>query len=107
MVVVEGYMDVVGLHRHGFTPAVATLGTAFTREQALLFKRLRQGGGAGVRRATRPGDAATLRGLDILAARGLEVRVAELPEGHDPDSSSDRRGLESFAQADRHKPAAR
>lgn len=95
IVVVEGYMDVVGLYRHGFRAAVATLGTAFAREQALLLKRY-------VKEVVLAYDAdgagrtATLRGLDILAAEGLEVRVARLPEGHDPDSLVAEEGLDAF-----------
>ena len=88
-------MDVVGLYRHGFKAAVASLGTSFTREQAVLLKRYAHEIVLAYD-ADAAGRAATLRGLDILAGEGLEVRVAELPEGHDPDSLVGQEGLDAF-----------
>lgn len=95
LVVVEGYMDVVSLYQHGVRGCVASLGTAFTEEQARLLKRF-----ADQVVMAYDGDAAgrkaTARGLDILAAAGLEVRVLRLPEGHDPDSYVRSEGAEAF-----------
>lgn len=97
IVVVEGYMDVVGLYRHGFPGAVASLGTAFTEAQARLLKRF-AGEVVLAYDADAAGQAATLRGMEILKREGLAVRVARLPEGHDPDSLVRERGLDAFRQ---------
>lgn len=97
IVVVEGYMDVVALHRHGFGAAVATLGTALAREQALLLKRIVPEVVLAYD-ADAAGRAATLRGLELLEGEGLRVKVATLPEGHDPDSLVRDEGLDAFLQ---------
>lgn len=105
VVVVEGYMDAIAAHQHGFTNVVASMGTALTEAQVKLLRR-------GVDRiilaldADAAGQMATLRGLDVLReslgeadrpvldARGLvrfertlkaDIRIAPLPEGFDPD----------------------
>lgn len=84
IVMVEGYMDVISLHMAGVDNAVASLGTALTQQQARLLKRY-----APTVYICYDGDAAgqnaTMRGLDILEAEGLQVRVIVLPEGQDPD----------------------
>ncbi len=84
MIVVEGHMDVVSLHKAGFDTAVASMGTALTEDQAKLIKRMSDrvficydGDSAGKK--------ATLRGLDILKKNGLDVKVVSMPEGMDPD----------------------
>ena len=95
VVIVEGDMDVVGLFEKGFTPAVASLGTAFTEEQAKLVKRF-AGEAYLAYDADKAGEAAALRGLDILEREGVAVRVVRLPEGEDPDSFIRSRGLAAF-----------
>lgn len=85
LVVVEGYLDVVIPHQAGLTTFVASLGTAFTLEQAKLARRffdeavlLFDGDAAG--------QAATQRALAALVgASDLTFKVARLPEGFDPD----------------------
>lgn len=95
LIVVEGYMDVVSLYQHGFRGCVASLGTAFTEEQARLLKRfadqvvLAYDGDAAGRKAI-------VRGLDILSGTGLDVRVLRLPEGHDPDSYVRSEGMQAL-----------
>jgi DNA primase len=82
---VEGYLDVITAHQHGFTHAVASMGTAFTPEQARLLRRFVPRVVLAYDRDT-AGRAATLRGMQQLLAAGLEVRVVLLPPGQDPDS---------------------
>ncbi len=82
---VEGYLDVITAHQHGFTYAVASMGTAFTPEQARLLRRFVSRVVLAYDRDT-AGRAATLRGMQQLLAAGLEVRVVLLPPGQDPDS---------------------
>lgn len=91
-VLLEGYMDWIALHSAGVRNAVAGLGTAFGEDQARLLSRvtetvvLHYDGDAAGRKAM-------LRSAELLLARGLDVRVAALPDGHDPDSFVRERGL--------------
>lgn len=87
LVVVEGYMDVIGVAGAGITELVAPLGTAMTEDQLGLAWRIVDeptlcfdGDGAGQRAALR----AALRALPLLAA-GKSLRIATLPVGEDPD----------------------
>ena len=95
LIMVEGYMDVVSLYKHGVDNAVASLGTALTAQQARLIKRyvprvyICYDGDAA-------GQNATLRGMDILAKEGLEVRVMTIPGGSDPDDYIKVNGPEAF-----------
>lgn len=82
---VEGYTDVISLHQSGVENTVASSGTSLTVEQVRLVKKhtknltiLYDGDAAGIK--------AALRGLDIALEEGLNVKVALLPDGHDPDS---------------------
>lgn len=97
VLLVEGYMDVVGLYQHGYAPSLASLGTAFTPEQARLIKRYASEVILAYD-ADQAGRKATLRGLDVLAEEGLSVRVARLPEGEDPDSFIAKEGKQSFVR---------
>ena len=84
VIFVEGYMDTISLYQAGFRNVVASMGTALTKEQARLVKRYSDNV-----LISYDGDFAgqknTLRGLEILKAEGLSVRVVPLPEGADPD----------------------
>lgn len=95
LIMVEGYMDVISLHRAGVTNAVASLGTALTQQQARLLKRYvpkvyisYDGDSAG--------QSATMRGLDILAKEGLDVRVIVIPDGMDPDDYARKFGGQEY-----------
>lgn len=84
-VLVEGYMDLIALFQAGIENVVATSGTALTNAQIRKIKRytknvtfLYDGDEAGVK--------ATLRGIDLLLAEDIAVKVVNLPESHDPDS---------------------
>lgn len=100
LVVVEGYMDVVMLHQHGITEAVATLGTATTREHLQLLFR------ASPKvvfcfDGDRAGRAAAWRALEQTLPElheGRDVRFLFLPEGEDPDSLVQKEGTEAFRQ---------
>lgn len=95
VIIVEGQIDVISLHKAGFCSALASLGTALTVEQARMIKRLSDnvvicydGDLAGIK--------ATIRGLDILKKEGLNVRVASMPDKMDPDELIKARGRDSF-----------
>src|SRR4051812_27807321 len=83
--VVEGYMDYVSLASHGVGNAVAPLGTAMTEEQAALIGRY-CGRAILLYDSDKAGLKATFRTGDELLRVGIEVLVATLPEGEDPDS---------------------
>lgn len=92
---VEGYMDVISLSDKGIGNAVASLGTAFTQEQAKLLERycdelilLYDGDDAGIE--------ATKRALEILGDFSFRVRVVNLPDGMDPDDYVQKFGKEKF-----------
>lgn len=95
LIMVEGYMDVIGLYKAGVKNAVASLGTALTQQQARLLKRyvekvyIAYDGDAA-------GQNAMVRGLDILKAEGLEVRVITFPDDLDPDEYVQVYGKEGF-----------
>jgi len=98
LIVVEGYMDVVMMARHGLTNGVAALGTSLTTRQASrLFAHTDQvifcfdGDDAGMRAAER---AASIAGG--AASLGKLVRFAFMPHGHDPDSYLREHGADQF-----------
>lgn len=93
--VVEGYMDLLGLYQHGIDGVVALCGTALTRDQARLLARYAQktiliydSDQAGVR--------ATRSAIDPLVESGLWTQIVKLPEGEDPDSYVGKHGSDSF-----------
>lgn len=95
IILVEGYMDVIALYNYGINYAVASLGTAFTREQGRLIKRYGKdiylcydSDSAGIN--------ATTKALNILREEGIEPRVIILPSGQDPDDFINKNGLEEF-----------
>ncbi|MDZ7267981.1 MAG: DNA primase [candidate division KSB1 bacterium] len=85
LIVVEGYLDVMRMHLCGFKNTVATSGTALTAQQARLILRYTRNVIL-LFDSDAAGSAATLRGADILVENGLQVRVATLSAGDDPDS---------------------
>jgi len=84
LVVVEGYMDVIMMHQHGFGSAVATLGTALTAEHATLLQRLAVRSLALMFDRDAAGTRATLAGLDQVIGARFNVRALSVPDGKDP-----------------------
>jgi len=82
-VVVEGNTDVIALRQAGFEPVIASMGTALTDRQLKELQRL-------TRRlylcfdSDAAGEEATLRGMELAASLGFDVRVVTLPKGQDP-----------------------
>ncbi len=107
IIIVEGYMDTVALHKSGITNAVASLGTALTEKQAKLLKKYAptvviaydQDGA---------GQAATLRAIDILAKEELKVKVLKLDheDAKDPDEYINKYGKEHFAECVKNSMSA-
>ena len=94
-IIVEGYLDVIIPFQYGITNVVAASGTALTPRQVSILKKYTNTA-VMVFDADQAGEAASLRGLDILIANGMNVKIATLPEGEDPDSFVRKRGKESF-----------
>lgn len=97
MILCEGYMDVIAMHQAGFTQAVASLGTAFTAEQAALLGRYTENvllaydsDGAGVK--------AALRSIGILREAGLTGKVINMKPYKDPDEFMKALGREAFEE---------
>lgn len=95
--VVEGYTDVIACHASGYDNAVASMGTALSREQAWVLARL-TGRIIIAYDADQAGQEATLRGLDMFNETGSDVRVAVLPGGRDPDDVLREEGQEAFGE---------
>ena len=94
-IVVEGQVDVIRCHQHGFSAAVAAQGTAFTDEHVAMLQRYADNAVL-VYDADGAGQAAALKTAQALMRSGMVVRVATLPEGEDPDSFLVREGAEAF-----------
>ena len=97
-VLVEGYTDVLTLHRAGLTNAVGSMGTSLTQGQADLLKRFVDDVVISYDQDA-AGGAAAIRGMQILRNSGLGVRVVRLPSGEDPDGLVRRDGAEAMETA--------
>ena len=97
VIIVEGYMDCISLHKRGITNVVATLGTALTESQSKLLKRFADKAIIAYDSDV-AGQKATLRGLGILKNEGFDVRVLSVPKGKDPDEFVKTYGKEAFEQ---------
>ncbi len=97
LIIVEGYMDTIALVQAGVVNVVASMGTSLTEQQAKILKSqvdnvyICYDGDAA-------GQASTMRGLDILKAKGLNVKVISMPEGLDPDEVIAKYGVEGFLE---------
>ncbi|MFO8101595.1 MAG: DNA primase [Dehalococcoidia bacterium] len=101
-VIVEGYMDVLTAHQHGFRNVIASMGTALTENQIAILKGLTRHICLSLD-ADAAGSAATLRGIEVCrnalaekvqgpkgwlggpAQLGTEISIISMPEGKDPD----------------------
>lgn len=97
IIIVEGYMDAVSLHKSGVNNVVASLGTALTNDQARLLKKYTDNIVIGYDQDG-AGQEATIRGLDILSKNKLNVKVLILDKSDvkDPDEYINKYGTERF-----------
>lgn len=84
-ILVEGYMDVISMHQAGVENVVASSGTSLTEGQIRLIHRFTDNITV-IYDSDAAGIKASLRGIDMLLAEGMKVKVLLLPEGDDPDS---------------------
>lgn len=94
---VEGYLDVISLHQAGIQNVVASSGTSLTEDQLRAIGHLTKnltilydGDAAGIK--------AALRGLDMALSQSLNVQLALLPSGEDPDSYVQKHGKSGFEE---------
>ena len=94
-IIVEGYMDCISLYQSGIENVVASCGTALTPEQAKLLGRYAKSvvlcydsDNAGIK--------AALRGIDVLRAAEMDVKVLNVDDGKDPDEYVQKNGKEAF-----------
>ena len=84
-ILVEGYMDVISMHQAGVENVVASSGTSLTEGQIRMIKRFADSVTL-IYDSDPAGVKASLRGINMLLAAGLSLKVVLLPEGDDPDS---------------------
>jgi len=96
-IICEGQIDAIACHEQGIENAIAPLGTACTTQHARILKRYTplivlcyDADNAGVK--------ACERAFRELAPEGLTVKVAELPEGDDPDTFIKNNGADAFRE---------
>jgi DNA primase len=94
-ILLEGYADVIAAYEAGYEETIATMGTALTEEQAKTIRRTVDqviisfdGDKAGV--------SAAFKAANLLIQVGCEVKIAQLPEGLDPDDYVKKHGTEKF-----------
>jgi len=102
VIIVEGYLDVITCHQVGIKNVVASLGTAFTKEQGKLLLRYTQQvviaydtDAAGV--------SATIKGWQVLDDMGFRVKIVSIPGGKDPDEFIRNQGPERFLELVKNK----
>jgi DNA primase len=94
-IICEGQIDVIRCHQAGFTTAVASQGTAFTEDHANILRRYVDSVVI-VFDPDHAGQNAAIKTAGIFLSAGLGVRVADLPEGEDPDSFIAKEGAVAF-----------
>ena len=93
----EGNLDVVALHKSGFENAVASLGTALTEEQVRIIASYTEEVVVSYD-ADEAGQKATAKAIELLRARGLKVRILTIPDAKDPDEYIKKFGAIRFAR---------
>ena len=97
-ILVEGYADLISVVQSGTKNVVASSGTALTVEQIQLIARYTKNI-VFVYDADSAGVSAMVRGVELILENDMDVRIAELPEGEDPDSFVTKNGGEAFQEA--------
>lgn len=104
-VLMEGYTDVIAAHQNDVVNAVATCGTALTKEQGILLKKyartviiLRDNDGYDENGNEKAGTKAALKDVNTLLNCGFKTMVCLLPEGEDPDSYTRKGSLAEYIQ---------
>jgi len=96
-IIVEGYMDLISLYQSGIKNVVAVSGTALTDDQVQLLSRYTKNVVL-LFDADVAGIKASMRSIEILLKRDMEVKIVSLPKGEDPDSYVNKNGKEEFEE---------
>ncbi|MCL5030153.1 MAG: DNA primase [Bacteroidetes bacterium] len=96
-ILVEGYMDLISLHQSGIKNVVAVSGTALTEEQVQLLSRYTKNVVL-LFDADTAGIKASMRSIELLLKKDMEIKIASLPAGEDPDSFVNNYGREKFEE---------
>lgn len=96
-ILVEGYMDVISMSQRGVENVVASSGTSLTEGQIALIHRFTPNVTV-IYDSDPAGIKASLRGIDMLLAQGMNIKVMLLPDGEDPDSFAKAHTLEEIEQ---------
>lgn len=97
IIIVEGQIDVIAMHKAGFNNTVACMGTALTKENAHELKKLSNNVVLMFDGDT-AGQKATYRSIDILREEGFSVKVALMPEKLDPDEILKAQGSQKISE---------
>ena len=104
-ILVEGYMDAIGVTAAGFGPVVASCGTSLTAQQVQTLKRQSQRIVVNFDPDAAGANAAE-RSINLLLEEGMQVRIMELDGGLDPDEYCKERGAGCLSRAARSAPRA-
>ena len=96
-IIVEGYMDLISLYQSGIKNVVAVSGTAMTDDQVQLLSRYTKNVVL-LFDADVAGIKASMRSIEILLKRDMEVKIVSLPKGEDPDSYVNKYGKDEFEE---------
>lgn len=100
-ILVEGYMDLISLYQSGIKNVVAVSGTALTEDQVLLLSRYTKNVVL-LFDADTAGIKASMRSIELLLKRDVEIKIVSLPSGEDPDSYVNKYGKEKFEELIRY-----
>ncbi|MBU4375865.1 MAG: DNA primase [Candidatus Omnitrophica bacterium] len=96
-VIVEGYTDLIIPYQNGINNLIASCGTSLTVDHIRLIRRHSRNI-IMVYDSDKAGETATLRNLDTLLSEDMDVKIAEMPKGCDPDSFTRKEGAAAFEE---------
>lgn len=97
IIIVEGQIDAIRCHQAGYKNVVASLGTAITKEHAMLLRKL-SNNIVLCFDGDKAGEKATNSAIEELAKLGIEPKIVRLPDNLDPDEYILKNGKESFSE---------
>lgn len=97
LVIVEGYMDVLMMHQHGFSNTVGVLGTAMHSSHSRLVKNMGASTAILILDSDDAGIRAALRAIPVLIKEGIKTKILQVPDAKDPDEYLSRFGAAKFS----------
>jgi len=96
LIIVEGYMDVIAMHQHGFANTVGVLGTALTDAHVRLIRNTGASSAVLILDSDEAGVRAALRAIPVLVKGGIKLKILSIPDAKDPDEYLNRFGAQQF-----------